>query len=379
MRLSFSFLSLGLFSSSVSSSPSDNNNKMGHINSSSSSSLGSFPGSCVAPAVCEAPEHAVHSLVRPVQSRQQWEISGGFCGSLSIQAIAMSYGAYISQREVRRAAGPGGGHGDKQDGYEILHTNIGGALDTLKLTHDDWDYTQPLPQTEEYLSWLKSELASGHPVVWMIMCKGDGHDTYGLANYDHVEPVWGLFSNHSLDDTTVYPDDVLVHGSDYGAYHKIQGPSLYRRFDQLADSKKMDGNCSIAQEGVGHNEYYPCVPNDGRDWGFAITGVANASSTDVPVSLAVDRFDEPNVEEGQDPVQLHGTVTVGPGLKDGETYDLYTWTDAAHIPADGDYAKSQYTRKTSFKATGDSHVFKDPQTIASDGVTFYRAQASSAE
>ena len=29
--------------------------------------------------------------------------------------------------------------------------------------------------------------------------------------------VWGIFSNHSLNDTTVYDDDVLVHGADYGA------------------------------------------------------------------------------------------------------------------------------------------------------------------
>ena len=69
------------------------------------------------------------------------------------------------------------------------------------------------------------------------MCKGDSHDTYGIANYDHVEPVWGLYSNHSLDDHTVYPDDVLVHGADYGAFGVIEGPSLYRRFDGLADSK----------------------------------------------------------------------------------------------------------------------------------------------
>ena len=71
----------------------------------------------------------------------------------------------------------------------------------------------------------------------MIMCKGDSHDTYGIANYDHVEPVWGLYSNHSLDDRTVYPDDVLVHGADYGAFGAIEGPHLYRRFDGLADSK----------------------------------------------------------------------------------------------------------------------------------------------
>ena len=36
--------------------------------------------------------------------------------------------------------------------------------------------------------------------------------------WDHIEPVWGVYSNRSLDGAggaTVFADDVLVHGSDY--------------------------------------------------------------------------------------------------------------------------------------------------------------------
>ena len=94
---------------------------------------GALPGKCVEPAVCAPPAQAQFQRVMAVPSRQQWEQGGGYCGSLSIQAIAQSYGAWISQAEVRKAAGPGGGHGDKENGYEILHTNIGGALDNLKV------------------------------------------------------------------------------------------------------------------------------------------------------------------------------------------------------------------------------------------------------
>ena len=57
------------------------------------------PGVCQTPAVC-TPPNATYSVVRPVPSRQQWEDSGGYCGSLSIQSICMSYGAYISQQQV---------------------------------------------------------------------------------------------------------------------------------------------------------------------------------------------------------------------------------------------------------------------------------------
>ena len=56
-------------------------------------------GECVEPATCQPPD-AKYSWVGAVQSRQQWGDSGGFCGALSIQAIAMNYGAYISQDKV---------------------------------------------------------------------------------------------------------------------------------------------------------------------------------------------------------------------------------------------------------------------------------------
>lgn len=47
------------------------------------------------------------------------------------------------------------------------------------------------------------------------MCKGDEHNAYGLGPFDHIEPVFGLYSNHPLTDEEVYDDDYLVHGSDY--------------------------------------------------------------------------------------------------------------------------------------------------------------------
>merc|ERR1719379_135772 len=87
------------------------------------------PGDCIAPAVCEPPT-AAFSKVQPVQSRSQWTDSGGYCGALSVQAIAMSYGAYISQAQVRLATG--GGQGETG---MVMNYNIQKALDKLKLTH----------------------------------------------------------------------------------------------------------------------------------------------------------------------------------------------------------------------------------------------------
>lgn len=70
------------------------------------------------------------------------------------------------------------------------------------------------------------------------------------GGFGHVEPVWGIYSNHSLDDPTVYPDDYLVHSSDQDLN------PYYRAFHTLEDTPAMDGNCAIAQKGFGRNEMY---------------------------------------------------------------------------------------------------------------------------
>lgn len=309
----------------------------------------------------------------------QWGDSGGYCGSLSIQATAMNFGAYISQAVVRKHAAPGGGHGDKTHGYEILTTNIEGALQKLHLKYDAFDNSKySAPMTKPYFQWLKSQLVAGHPVVWFIMCAGDGHDgggAGGVANYDHIEPVWGIYSNHPLDDATVYDDDVIVHGADYGAKGSQPGPSLYRTFASLPDDKKMAGNCAKAQPMYGRNEFYPCVPSDGNDWGYAITGLADngngsGDGATATISLSVDRFDEPDPNGWwpQKPYSLTGTVKLA-GLVAGTTYKLQRFDSVDGFGQAGGATPDQtYT----FKADGATHIFVDPNQFASDGVAYYR-------
>lgn len=155
---------------------------------------------------------------------------------------------WISEDIIRKNAADGGGHGDPTEGYEILHTNIEGAMTNLGLNYEAFDYQNtPLPQSYSYISWLKSQLARGRGVVWFIMCAGDRHDSYGIQNatYDHIESVFGLWSNHTLSDPQVYPDDILVHTSGY-APDGTKNLGYFRRFDSLIDTTAMNGNCSAA-------------------------------------------------------------------------------------------------------------------------------------
>lgn len=150
-------------------------------------------------------------------------------------------------------------------------------MTNLGLNYEAFDYQNtPLPQSYSYISWLKSQLARGRGVVWFIMCAGDRHDSYGIQNatYDHIESVFGLWSNHTLSDPQVYPDDILVHTSGY-APDGTKNLGYFRRFDSLIDTTAMNGNCSAAQTPWKMNEMYPCVELN-HSFGYALTGLKNA-------------------------------------------------------------------------------------------------------
>ena len=65
-------------------------------------------GGCIYPGTC-IPPPAKYARVSPVTPRQQWNIAGGFCGSLSVQTGALAHGAWISQDLVRKANSFGAG------------------------------------------------------------------------------------------------------------------------------------------------------------------------------------------------------------------------------------------------------------------------------
>jgi hypothetical protein len=361
-------------------------------------------------------------VVANVQSRAQWPDDDAYCGSLSIQAIAMNYGNWISQDRVRKAAPPSTLHncstGEPAHGYEIDTSNIEPALKKLGLAYDTWGGEKhSTPQYTKYLNWMKRHLVKRQPVIWFIMTKGSSHSD-SCQGWDHIEPVWGIFSNNSLSSGVVFGDDVVVHGAnfEYGANATTEGAKLYRKFSSLPDSQKMDGNCAEAEPGVGKNEYYPCVASTTTDFGLSILGNidesqgnnaveladysnshANASKTNrdhlqtdrrdnvqvVPLWLDVGRFDEPRLRSGARPVMLRATLTINSDTLvqvGGGSFVIYRW--------DGEYASvvpshplmyansSETTSRHKFEIQGGrngSYVYHDPLVVWSNGTTYYRA------
>lgn len=294
--------------------------------------------------------------------RQQWGNRDGYCGSMSIQSAALYYGNWISQDMVRHSVG----------NKEILHTNIAAAISQLRFGVDAWQYTQySIPQWQPYLQWMKKSLANGWPVMWFIYCKGDSHGPHDGGYYDHIEPVFGVWSNYSLTDDNYYGEDVLVHNSDYDGNH------YYRSFDSLPDTAAMDGNCANAQPGVGNNEMYPCIPSDNYNYGFAISGLVDPDMIVLPSQLSISSSSEPDLDNGAPPVNFTGILNAT-SLTPGQAYIIYRYDDEnkcpgckgtvwyqPSIPTNSDYANSDFDFTHKFTADSTSYVFKDPVCFVS--------------
>ena len=309
---------------------------------------------CFSP-YCKPPKGMKYKRLQNVSPRIQWDDAGGYCGSMAVQDVTLGKGAWVSQQQVRDHTKPGGGHDN-----EILATNIELALKNLKLKFDAFDYkSTPVPQADAYRQWIKKHLVAGNGIAWMIMLQGGCYPVYpGLPYgfYSHVEPVYGIYSNHPLTaDGEWYDDDVLVHGTDADTH------SYYRTFKSLPAGVN-DRNCS---ECGGGYLGYPCIFEQ-YGFGYAITGMDDEVAG-LPLSLAVDDASEPDTRSGSRPTHLHGTVTVSQ-VKEDVNYTIWRW-DAVDSLFDTTKATSSHRFTGTSNAT---YVYRAEDTILSSGTTYFR-------
>ena len=204
--------------------------------------------------------------------------------------------------------------------------------------------------------------------------------------------MWGIFSNHPLDDPEVYDDDWILHASDqdYEPY--------YRPLNSLDDTTAMEGNvcadppllsvwshhtrhrvrlaslqCAHAGSGFGRNEMYPCFDAD-VTYGLAVKGLA-VNGTTLPVSITTDgAVKEPNVRMGAPPKMLTAKVTVS-SLSLLHAYTVFRYDGTDKLPS-GPPFDVGYSHATSFRALGKTHTFEDPHPFSSDSAVYYVAVAN---
>ena len=215
---------------------------------------------------------------------------------------------------------------------------------------------------------MKKSLANQHPVVAFVMCQGDEHSAYQCGPFDHIEPFWGLYSNHDLMDPAVYDDDFVVHGSDYGP-DGDKNLGYFRRLNGMVDTVQMDGNCKNAQPEWKKNEMYPCF-NDQNNYGTAIWGLNDPMKKLMPLYLSTKVMNDPDIRVGEHAVPMDFTIHIS-GLTVGTKYSIKKY----HIdtwPKDSSFG-NKASAYVSFTASATTHVI--PEQLIGDGVTTSNSDA----
>jgi hypothetical protein len=281
---------------------------------------------------------AFASIRLDIPPRKQWTNKSGYCGEVCIQQIALYYGAYISQYRIREIIDPT----QAQDVW--VPENSGPIFKALKFATRTWDSTLATPQYKAYLVWIKGHLQQGHPVIFDVFVQGESDPAY-----DHIMLATGFTAANAA---AYDPADSLIFTDGYWSR------PYSRLFGSLHDTRAMSGNGAV---------YEYCIPKR-VDRGCAVLGFKDLSGTALPVSMKIDRWDEPNVTQGAWPAELNATIRVG-GLKAGNSYALLRYDDYRRVPKNN-YLASAFDRKTVFTASSGSASFSD--TVRSDGMAIYR-------
>ena len=286
---------------------------------------------------------AVRTTLLAIPPRQQWDENGGYCGETSIQSFALYFGTYASQFRIREFINP------DQQSQLLVGVNEQIALRALQLKYDQWNFNLPIPQSKNYLAWVKQSIQRGAPVIGALYIRGMTD-----PDYDHIVPMVGFRS--SSDSHRYQPRDVLLFNDNFA------NSTLSRTFGTLAATRR----------GANTRSFMYAIPSR-VDYGCAVTGIVDTLRETVPVRLQVDRSWEPNLIAGAQPVAMDATLVVQ-SLVPGKTYSLLRYDDPAAVPDSGFLANGGYTRAHSFTATAATQTFTDQ--FLSNAVVTYRCVAS---
>ena len=286
---------------------------------------------------------AVRTTLLAIPPRQQWDENGGYCGETSIQSFALYFGTYASQFRIREFINP------DQQSQLLVGVNEQIALRALQLKYDQWNFNRPIPQSKNYLAWVKQSIQRGAPVIGALYIRGMTD-----PDYDHIVPMIGFRS--SSDSNRYQPRDVLLFNDNFA------NSTLSRTFGTLAATRR----------GANTRSFMYAIPSR-VDYGCAVTGIVDTLRETVPVRLQVDRSWEPNLIAGAQPVAMDATLVVQ-SLVPGKTYSLLRYDDPAAVPDSGFLANGGYTRAHSFTATAATQTFTDQ--FLSNAVVTYRCVAS---
>lgn len=252
--------------------------------------------------------------------RRQWDSSYGYSAETSVIIVGMYHSQYMSQWTARALASPKVVQ-TKPRSMMLLGGNDAAAIERMKLVPVAFNTAQQ-DSTDEFLCWVKHSVLQGWPVIIGVYRKG-----FRDLEYDHAVPVHAISSQSSLAADAAAGaslpyrrSDSLVLSDHFGNMYNI----TFRDFQR----SRRDANRRTASK--------LSLRNTPRNYGIAISGVADTQGVTIPVRLTSDRNSEARSRRKQltsppksFPITLTATVLVPAGSTTG--YTLYTYTDVENV------------------------------------------------
>lgn len=311
----------------------------------------------------------------PIPPRLQWNANNGYCGEVSFISAGLFYGQYVSQYEARRAAI---GRTPQHRGELLLGVNERRAARVMRLDVVVWP-TERSRNPARFLAWVKRHVLRGRPVIIGVynnefLLYGNPNPSAGDPQYDHIVPVTGVGSRRPLREEREFPDDVLIF-SDNGLF----GTGPTRQFIYRAEFRRFPASRAAANAPTA--PVYS-LPDYGRNFGVAVTGVVDRDGTTLPVRVQTSvNAEHPAMRRGSNlrppsrPLTL--TVTIS-GLTPGVVYHLYRYNRLESIPDGRFNARASAAAEIRVLTINSGSTFTFAQRIRSDEVAAYRCVPAAA-
>ena len=306
--------------------------------------------------------------------RIQWNANFGYCGEVSFISAGLYYGQYISQYDARAIASKNARQ-NLESSQLLLGVNDVATAKSMHLNATAFD-TAKNPISTTFLTWVKSNVNAGYPVVIGVFMNhsrfyGTTNLNAGDTEYDHIVTVTGITSPQTLTGpTTYYADDTLTF-NDNGLWTDKPTGQPQNTFTYPFGTFATTRQKANAKTGPVYSL------KSGADYGIAITGIIDLSRETVPVRLTASlNAETPGIVNGSNirPAAKPMTLTIAiSNLKPGTTYNLYRYNTMANVPEtniNANAAKAAQRWTITIK-TGSSYTMT--QTIMSNEIAVYRA------
>ena len=326
-----------------------------------------------APPQAPAPAAATYTAGSRLPPRLQWNANFGYCGETAFISAGLNYGQYISQYDARAIAS-NNARQYLESSQLLLGVNDVATAKAMHLTAVAFN-TAKQPTATAFLTWVKSNVIAGYPVVMGVFTNesrfyGTTNLNAGDTEYDHIVVATSITSTHALTGPVKYYSDDVITFNDNGLWTGTPNGQPQNVFSYPF------GTFAATRRQANAKTAPVYSLKNGADYGIAITGVIDLSRETVPVRLTTSVSAEtPAMVNGSTtrpaPTPVTLTITVS-SLKPGTTYNLYRYSSMSTVP-DSNINANAAKAAQKWTITAAATTYTMTQTIMSNEIAVYRA------